>query len=134
MNSKVLFRISVVVGNKTENLLVHADDSPEILCREFTEKHHLPESSYQELLAGIHSCIDELANSYQVPQKKQEISRSCEATSLFSRLSTPKNVKLCKSPQMKQLETADTKTRLHLLCSFKEKQEVFSFKPELNAK
>ena len=129
---KLLFKISVQIGQKTEELLVHSDDSPEILCQEFIETHGLPSTTFQSLLQEIHSCIDELAKSIPIHTEPSKTSRSCETSSLFTRLSTPKNLTFCKNPKVHKLESANTETRFRLLCSFKQKQEIFPFKPELN--
>lgn len=131
---KLLFKIQVQIGQKTEELLVHSDDSPEILCQEFIEAHNLPSTSFHSLLQEIHSCIDELAKTLPIPSEPNKISRSCETSSLFTRLSTPKNLTFCKNPKVHKLESSNTETRFRLLCSFKEKQEIFPFKPELNPK
>ena len=135
MNSEnVLFKISVVVGDKVEELLVHGDDCPEIICEEFANIHKLSEKGQKELLIGINSCIDELARSLNEPSQKSSSPVSKSSTNIFSRLSQPKSLNQGPSPSLQLLESANsTHKRYHLLCKHK-RQVISTFKPELSKK
>lgn len=132
-SSRVLFKISVHVGDKEEDLLVHGSDCPELICEEFAKTHKLSLKAQEELLTGINSCIDELAQSPN-HNSTSFASPTSQASSVFLRLSKPKSPMQGSSPALHQLESANsTKKRYHLLCKHK-KQSTHSFKPELNKK
>lgn len=132
-SSRALFKISVHIGDQVEDLLIHGSDCPELLCEEFAKTHQLSEKAQTELLTGINSCIDDLAQSQSLKSINPSPSAS-QASSVFLRLSKPKTPIQAASPALHQLESANsTKKRYHLLCKHK-KQSTHSFKPELNQK
>lgn len=133
-SENVLFKISVVVGDKVEELLVHGNDCPEVICEEFANTHKLSEKGRIELLTGINSCIDELAKSFNENSQKTNSPVSKSSNNIFSRLSQPKSLNQGTSPSLRLLESADSKQkRYHLLCKHK-KQVANTFKPELSKK
>lgn len=136
-----LFKITVQIKDKFEELLVHGYDQPEQLCNDFAIKHGLSEEDYDQLLAGVNSYIDILAvggdESPEILVKTSHTSPASIKPSPGKRPSSHK-IKVCShdiNPKVKILESATKRQRFNILtkCISPEK-EVFLFKPQISKK
>ena len=146
-SDNVLFKISIELDDKTEYLLVHGDDQPEILCEEFAKANNLNSEQQQKLLEGINECIENLARSQENTEKPsqsiQELfldnnskktpkKKHLKKTSLKKPQALHKNC-LSTNPVLTHLESANSRhKRFRILVQ--PKCEVFSFHPEINKK
>ena len=149
----VLFKITVKLENRTEELLFHGYDQPEVICLEFGKKNNLSEDEIQKLIEGISSCIEDIAeNKSNTPiellnegEETSRISPMMQTTRISPHISkeelttgknhAKKSRKCAKlvNPSVKLLENISSKhSRYKLLMNFASKKEICSFHPEIN--
>jgi hypothetical protein len=145
----ILFKLNVKIGSRSEELLVHGYDQPELLCEQFAHKHSLSSNALNALLEGVNKCIENIAKSIETSPvfsspKSQKVESSLNTTvkqphiANGARCNSYKH-KICTNepnPAVKILENASSKKkRCRLLTSLASpSKEIYTFHPEISKK